>query len=264
MDLRLVDGDNVLWEDASLDGARTGTDAEGWSNYGGDKVWPSPQDQWETVAARAWPPPEGFDARPYTCNEQNGELVLRSELDPQYGIQTERRLVLAADRPVLTITTTFRKVAGQPVRTGIWVITQLRDPLRVFALLPEHPRLPGGYLQQLGPAPRELSIQGRVLGLARDPGEKSKIGLEAMSLLWVGAGTVLHIDAPERAGDYPDGGCHSEIYTNSDPLPYVELETLGPLTTLESGQETTWTNSYTLSRRSATTPAEEARRAFGC
>ena len=196
MALGLAGGENVLWEDTT-----PGADTEGWSNHGGDKVWPSPQDQWEAVTARAWPPPEGFDARPYTCGEQDGDLVMTSGVDPAYGIQVLRRLTLEPDRPVLTISTRFRKVAGPPVRTGIWVITQVRDPLRIFALLPEHPRLPGGFLQQLGPAPREFSIQGRVLGLARDPGEKGKIGLEATSLLWVGADTVLRIDAPTQPGD---------------------------------------------------------------
>jgi hypothetical protein len=263
MALRRVGGENVLWEDLALDGSSASVDAEGWNNYGGDKVWPSPQDRWEALTARAWPPPEAFDSRPYDCEVSGCELVLRSTVDPQYGIQALRRILLAPNRPVMTIATTFRKLAGEPVHTGIWVITQARDPERIFALLPERPSMASGFLQQMGPAPKDFGIHGRLLELSRDPFEKIKLGTEGLSLLWVGEQTMLRIDAPERPGEYPDGGSRTEVYTNSDPLPYVELETLGPLATLHPGQEMEWTNTYTLTQRTGETPREEARRAFG-
>jgi len=262
MALRLVGGQNVLWEDDSLDGNSDAVDAEGWSNYGGDKIWPSPQDRWEALTARAWPPPEAFDSRPYTSAVEDGEVVLTSSVDSHYGIQTLRRISLLAHQPVMTIATTFRKVAGAPIRTGIWVITQARDPERVFALLPEKSAMPSGFLQQMGPTPKDFSIRGRLLELSRDPLEKIKIGTEGLSLLWVGQDAVLRVDAPLRPGEYPDGGSRTEIYTNSDPLPYVELETLGPLATLHPGQEIEWTNTYTLTPRRGTAQ-QEAERAFG-
>jgi len=263
MSLRRMQGENVLWEDLALSGDASGADAEGWSNFGGDKVWPSPQDGWPALTGRPWPPPEAFDSRPYACAQEGAELVMSSSLDPHYGLQTIRRIAVLPDEPVLRISTRYRKIKGAPVRTGIWVITQARDPERIYALLPAQPQMPGGFAQQMGPAPRDLEIDGRVLSLSRDPEAKIKLGMEAGSLLWIGGDTVLRIDAPEQPGEYPDGGSRTEVYTNSDPLPYVELETLGPLATLEYGQEIEWTSTYTLTPRTEDAAREEARKAFG-
>ena len=55
--------------------------------------------------------------------------------------------------------------------------------------------------------------------------------------------------------EYPDEGSSAEVYTNSDPLKYVELEMLGPLQTLKVGDSVSQTNTYTLSR----IPASETR-----
>jgi hypothetical protein len=38
-----------------------------------------------------------------------------------------------------------------------------------------------------------------------------------------GENCVVRIDAEQGSGKYPDGGCATEIYTNPDPLKYVEL-----------------------------------------
>ncbi len=65
--------------------------------------------------------------------------------------------------------------------------------------------------------------------------------------MWVGQNEVLQIDsALVPGGKYPDEGSSAEVYTNSDPLPYVELEMLGPLTTLEAGHTIERVSTYTL------------------
>jgi len=45
-------------------------------------------------------------------------------------------------------------------------------------------------------------------------------------------------------------------------LPYVELETLGPLATLKLGDSIALTTTYTIMPRSTADPQAEARRAF--
>jgi hypothetical protein len=71
---------------------------------------------------------------------------------------------------------------------------------------------------------------------------------------------VLRIDAEAGPGEYPDGGCVTEVYTNPDPLPYVELEALGPLQAINVGDRTERTTAYTLTSRSTSDPEEEARK----
>jgi hypothetical protein len=63
-------------------------------------------------------------------------------------------------------------------------------------------------------------------------------------------------------GDYPDGGCLTEIYTNPDPLNYVELETLGPLVSLRAGDRAEHIATYTITPRLTSDPRTEAHNAF--
>ncbi len=258
-----IHGPNVLWEDESLDGTRHGVDAEGWANFGGDKIWPSPQSEWEKLTSRPWPPPAAFDSVPYDARIEATTLIVTSPVDEHFGIQTVRRITLLPGEPVLTISTKFRKLQGGPVRAGIWVITQLRDPVRVFALLPEGTPTESAYVSLTGPAPAGLSVDGRLLSLVRDPVAKLKIGLKAGNLLWIGKEDALRIDVPPGTGEFPDQDSRTEIYTNSDPLPYVELEAMAPLTAMKTGDSTEWTTTYTLRKRSRPDVQEEARQAFG-
>jgi hypothetical protein len=74
--------------------------------------------------------------------------------------------------------------------------------------------------------------------LAVDPnGTVGKIGLCSQEgwIAWRGSGTAFVISGPsfDAKAKYPDGGCNVELYTCQH---YLELETLGPLTTLEPGQ----------------------------
>jgi hypothetical protein len=107
-----------------------------------------------------------------------------------------------------------------------------------------------------------LRIDGRLLSLERHPSECAKIGSDAASLAWVGRNCVVRIDAETGPGEYPDGGCVTEVYTNSDPLPYVELEAMGPLVKLSAGERIERSTVYTIMPRSTPDSEAEARKIF--
>lgn len=254
----------ALWENRHLDGHPLCANAPSaeWLNFGGDKAWPSPQLDWEKHTGRAWPPPATFDSVPLQATAEDAQVFLTSEVDPHYGIKVVRHLRLVPRSSQLEITTEFQKAAGTTVRVGVWIVTQVPEPERVFVLLPEQTKFSDGYTQQTGPAPKDLRRDGRLLSLRRDPSEYIKIGTEGTSLLWMNESLALRICAEDTLGDYPNGGCRTEVYTNPDPYGYVELETEGPLVTLESGGHITRTNTYTLYRRSTPECLLEARRLF--
>jgi hypothetical protein len=81
-------------------------------------------------------------------------------------------------------------------------------------------------------------------------------------MLWMDKRLALLIRAEDTPGIYPGGGSRAEVYTNPDPQPYVELETEGPLATLEVGARIARINTYTLFRRSTPDCTLEARRGF--
>ncbi|MBE7499881.1 MAG: hypothetical protein HS113_06140 [Verrucomicrobiales bacterium] len=100
-----------------------------------------------------------------------------------------------------------------------------------------------------------------LLSLRRHPGRGEKIGNDAGALLWVGENQMLLVECPRTPdGEYPDGGASAEVWTHPDPLPYIELETLGPLQTLDVGDRLERTNTYTLLRRSHADPRADAQR----
>jgi hypothetical protein len=247
--------DGVFWENRLLDGEPAVTQGSEWKNFGGEKTWPAPQDDWKKVTGRSWPPPPAFDSVPAEVKVNGQEITLIFPVEPSYGIQTVRHITMSASEMALTITTQFRKLSGGPVKVGIWTVAQLRDPQRVFVLLPERSRFPKGFQRLMGPAPKDSESAGRLLSLRRHPGRNAKIATDGTSLLWVGKDTVLRMEAGTQAA--------AAVYTNMDPLPYVELETEGPLTTLRAGDQIEQTNRYTLMRRAMATAEEEAHRAFG-
>ena len=249
MQFRLAgDAAGTFWENRALDGQLHDPAAGEWLNFGGDKCWPAPQIGWAHHLGRDWPPPLAFDSSPMEAVSTPRGVLMTSPIDSAYGIQVARHVELAADLPVLRIRTEFHKLAGSAVRVGIWTVTQMQDAERVCALLPAQSEFPDGYIRLMPAEPAGLRIGPHWLSLVRHPSESVKIGTQASSLLWVGSACTVRIDAETGPGEYPDGGCVTEIYTNPGELGYVELETLGPLVTLNAGDRIERTTLYTITR----------------
>lgn len=266
MQFGFVGEEGVFWENRALDGkvvdATTDAWRKGeWVNLGGDKTWPAPEGEWSRFTQRqGWRPPPAFDGLPATARIEEREVVLTSAIDPFYGLRAQRRLKLHASKPVLTITTTYERLSGDPAKIGVWVITQLKSPIGVFAPVPVKSIFAQGHTLLGKDSPPDLKSEDGLLSLKRHRQAAYKIGLDAGTLVWVGARHALRIDAPRVAkAEYPDQGSSTEIYTNPDPLPYVELETLSPLHLLKAGDKIKSRNVYTLVHRRHLSPAAEAR-----
>jgi hypothetical protein len=260
-----------LWSHPGI-GPALPADENGWINIGGDKAWPAPQSRWEAIAGKGWPPPRTFDASAFTATivdsgSVGDEIELLSAVDPAYGLRVRRTITLDPAAPILTVDTCYEKVTGAPVRAGVWTITQLVSPERLFMRLPARSAFPGGFAQRLPDRPKDLRVDGRLLSLARDPAAKTMLGSDGDTLLWVGAGPDLLIEAVRDAHDptdeWPDG-VHAQIYTSSDEaLPYVELELFSPLRDLRIGERACLRVRYTLRARTDADATAEAKRVLG-
>ena len=253
--------DGPFWENESLYGKLPDLQSTNWLNFGGGKVWPAPMSEWKDVMPEGWPPPRGFDASPCEVQIDGFVVTLTSPVDPHYGIRTRRVIELALDDPVMTIATTFDKVSGRPLRVSVWDVSQLKDPLTLYTPLVDFSRFREGYILLSGNPPPSLRIRNRGLMMTRDPAEAHKIGTDGGVLIWMDARQVLRIDSPRQILlTYTDQGSSAEIYTSPDPLPYVELEMLGPLTKLKPGEKVGRSSRYTLLPRTEADPELEARK----
>jgi hypothetical protein len=252
-----------FWENTSLYG-RTTTPTI-WNTegaFGGDKTWPSPQSDW------GWPPPVGFDGSPEQVGITNGIATLITPVDSTYEIQTTRVIELGYDEPFMRITTLFNRTAATS-RTnnsvGIWVVSQLQDPVRCYVPAPFPSDFPSGYHQLGTGLPTQFTNINHLISFTRDPAASHKLGFEANSLGWVGTALSLRIDAPRVPGlllfNYPDGGCNTEIYTNPGTnAEYVEFESLSPLSKLPVGGQLQFVTKYFLFNRTEADPDAEAKK----
>lgn len=248
--------DGPFWENPALDGIHSTPDPEGWRNYGGDKCWPAPQGDWQRISGHAWPPPLTFDSAPVAVTTTADAVRMDSSVDPHYGIRVSRAIFFSQHSEEMVVTTDFNKIFGHPIAVGVWVVTQLNGLGRVFAQLPkEHSG--SAFKQITGPPPQDLKITGRLLSLRRHVAENVKIAVGSGDLLWMDEHHVLRITG------HAAGGQHGAVYTNKDPLQYVELETEGPITKLHVGEQISHTNTYTLTRRCSADETEDAVEAFG-
>ena len=266
MQFRLHGEESAFWENTALSGKAPNAATSDWLNFGGDKTWPAPQADWPKVGKRGWPPPPAFDQMPVTATTEGDKILLTSAIDPWFGIRTKRVLELHASLPRLTIRTTYEKVEGAPLKAGVWIITQLKDPVLVVAPLPEKSRFAEGFDKQSAEnLPTDLTVTNGLVTLRRHPTKSTKIGTDAGTLLWVGDKTMVRIDSPRIDGaGYPDNGSSAEVYTNGgESWKYVELEMLGPLADLGPGDTLSQTNTYTLYRRENADPLADAKRVLG-
>jgi hypothetical protein len=243
--LGFVGGQNLFKNYADVLG-RTGS-AE-WHNYGGHRLWHAPE-----VFPRTYAP----DNEPVQHSWDGVTLVLgNSERDN--GLDKEMRVSLSPTSPCV-------EVAHRIVNRGLWARELAPWALSVMApggraIYPQEEYLP--HPDVLTPA-RPLVLWhftdmtdprwtwGRkYIQLRQDPQAtaKQKVGLlnkQGWAAYLLG-GEALVIRYPyDPSATYTDMGCNTETYTDPEML---EVETLGPLTSLEPGAHVDHVESWTLAR----------------
>ncbi len=264
-----VGGPNVLWENSALDG-RVPTDGQ-WANFGGNKVWIWPQEDWPARTGSAWPPATDLPA----AIGQQAEVIdgtalrLTSPLIAGFGVRTTREIRVASSGTRVFLTSAIERQAPDATfRLAAWTVTQMpADGLLLARLVPDA-RLPQGY-RQFGGEPFASVTRARpeILVIDRPPAHWSKIGMDGDLLAWQ-RGEDLFV---ERSVDTTSAltafavGDRAQIYSHPDADPglppgvsYVELELTAPLVTLKAGARSTLTTTWDLVRLGVTESTREA------
>ncbi|WP_410627561.1 DUF4380 domain-containing protein [Amycolatopsis sp. cmx-8-4] len=250
-------GVELLWRNPALLGADLRGDYApnagrmgDWVNYCGDKTWPAPQG-WDGPDQWAGPPDPVLDSGPYAVAADGDTVTMTSAPDPRTGLRFTRAITILDDGYRLDLRA--ENVSSRVVRWALWNVTQCPGGGSVVAGL----RRPDVVALVAGTGTPEYTVDGdRLVVPPQDV--VGKLGVPGTAG-WVSYGALTLSFDVDPAGEYPDEGSPLEIWLEH-PLPkplaelgdldpparIVELEVLGPLTTLEPGAPTALTIRATL------------------
>lgn len=234
-----------------------------WHNFGGYKVWPSPQSQWGGP-----PDPLGsmldggrWTAKVLKASGDAATVELTSPSDAEVtGLQMVRRVILRAGTTEVEVRETFRNVSPREITWSIWDVTQVPGALRgdgqpsreARVYLPLNPKslFQGGYRHIIAdPTDQWTVINDGMLLQTSYGGQTGKIGADSLDG-WIAYVDELHKMAYAKifevtaGATYPDQGSTVEVYTSQAATPYMEVEVLSPLQKLAPGAEMSFTEHW--------------------
>jgi len=235
-----------------------------WANLGGSKTWPAPQG-WSGPDEWAGPPDPVLDSGAWTAEWEadatTATIALTSADDPRSGLRVQRVFRVADGSTSFTEHVTFTNVSATTRRWSIWEVCQVDTSAGAGRPVGEAAVVVGLVDNASGPeAELDLgSYEGEVASSRRGddvllplgtgvakrgyPGAAGSVALHGPHGLEIGLSTT-----PAADGTWPDGGSRVEVWLQRPtdaPIAsleglhpsahLVELEVLGPLTTLEPG-----------------------------
>jgi len=231
-------GDNVL---KNFDEQMGGAGEADWRIRGGHRLWLAPED--EVLSYH-------IDNGPVLWNEDpgTGEVLIESLQEAPHRIRKTLGVLLDDNSSRVTLRHTAANEGDYPVTIATWALSVMAPG--GLEIIPQPP---------LGEHPRDLlPNRGMVLWPYTDLSDPRltfgtrfwmlrqaedylpiKLGL-AHREKWIAYvlndSLFIKTFAYEPNAAYPDGGCNFETFSNTEML---EVESLGPLTTLAPGEATT-------------------------
>ncbi|MCC5848802.1 MAG: hypothetical protein JJU29_11990 [Verrucomicrobia bacterium] len=241
------EGPNLLRQDKTLVGTTQVPPGRwAWNNYGGDWLWPVPQDHWEALGVdRRWPPPSEFEPVAWSAEirqdaEGREEIHMRLDVGEPLNIRVSRILKLSDDRPgVLIVEQSLIRQAPSDIVVCLWQIAQMDTPRQVRLERPENSRHEQGWRRIQGPEPEEGALQvldGEVQ-LEVEKAKRAKLGTDGLWIEGTNAGGTLRIlvENGNEPGELPDGGCSLAVAIGREG-DYAELESMSVERNLRVGE----------------------------
>lgn len=248
-------GLNHLWTDNIPRQGEAYVSVFGWANWGGDKTWLAPQSRWPEMAGPgrmgdpAWGEP--IHGEHNATLLPDGGLRVTGPVSRFSGLRVSRDYRLDGDEFVL-VQRVENVASPGPRRISLWSVTNVPRPEVFYALPSAGSPYPDGVLRQARYGDEILIGRAGPFITFRPANRRPiKFGLDAdhAALAAVHAGELFIQRAERPPGAYPDasrarpdlpGLCVEYFDAGADsPLPYAELELLGPLVTLAPGETTT-------------------------
>ncbi|MFI5394206.1 MAG: hypothetical protein ACHQ9S_01625 [Candidatus Binatia bacterium] len=242
IDLRVPGGPNLFQIREGLGGKNEAA----YVFRGGWRLWIAPERTETTYAL------DNAECQAEVIGE--GRLQVTAPPQPTAGIQKRIEVSLAPGEPRLRLVSHIKNIASRPLTYAAWSLPVMQPGGRAFVPLDVGPLIAFGatrhlilwsYAKFADPryqfGDRLLQVDSSKVippppaqsGRAAD---ESKIGVDSAQgwTAYLLGGALFLKRFPHAAGQYPDGGATIEVYSNHE---IVELEHLGPLTTITAGEE---------------------------
>ncbi len=218
--------------------AKVTTELGDWRPVGGHRLWTAPEG-----IPRSYVP----DNHPVACERVGANSIhLTQPIETPTDIQKQMTVTLARKGTGLTILHRITKWGLWGIRVAPWALTIMngggtviipQEPYRSHEdyLLPARAMVLWHYTNLADP---RFTIGPKYLRLRTDASrpEPQKIGVankQGWAAYWRNGTLFVKQFAYLEGRAYPDDGCNCETYTAGD---FIELETLGPLHSIEPGQ----------------------------
>ena len=221
-----------------------------WQPRGGHRVWIAPEDPVKSYAP---------DNAPVAIQAQGDAIMCTGPVEALTGMAKKITVRMASTGTAVELTHEVRNAGAEPYHLAPWILTMMAQGgagIHGFPPRGTHPEM----LEPTNPLvmwafthlddPR-WRLSRKYLVLRQDPNNANpqKLGTYNRhtwgAYLLHGELFVKRYQAVAEPAAYPDFGCTFETFTNADIL---ELETLGPLTTLAPGESVSHTERWTAHR----------------
>ena len=212
----------------------------------GSTFWTSPQKEWN------WPPVPEFDKQPYSIAENDGKLVLTSEVSPRLGFRIRKTFATDEKDGAFVITYSIINESNDTRKVAPWEITRVtNDGGLIFFKAP---------LKGITPANLMAFEEkfGAVWYRTDETNENRKINADGNGwLAYANNGLLLvkKFNDLKPTDPAPDEA-EIQVYVNRGKT-YIELESQGAYTTLQPKEELSWTVRWYLKPIKEATPSKE-------
>ncbi|MEI6236222.1 MAG: hypothetical protein WCT04_24465 [Planctomycetota bacterium] len=243
-----VGGANWLWI-APADKV----DMNGWKNFGGEKVWVSPQSTWPAYIGRPFPPDESWESGHEARVLDNPPRLQTTSPVSKCGVRIIREFSFNGSGEFVT-STTLEKMDDTPLIAGAWTVTQIPPPDAVFLPTSEASVYKNNvYKWSRKTVGNITNVTPSLIRVIPTTGGAYKIGVDApvAAIAAVRNGVVLLQRTERTDGKYPDGpeesGFPVELFDlGQADRHYLELELLSPVSPMAKGKRITFTVRWSL------------------